>query len=422
MQGQLRFPESPTNDPFRNAEHLGGLGLGEVLVPDQVENLPRLVRKCLDLLVELGPVRQAAWFIRLGRRALQRSARGVLRPDSPAGVVGADPLGAVIVPRQVDQLAANLDRGQIEEARGDSGVMSFKAATEPQGGVLQDVVGLFPAGDAGIGPEHLPREPDEPVAGEAQELTPGRFVPGPQPVEAELDLGVWSVASAMASPPRSRAGSPRRQRSFDACATILPCRQGGQKPFREKIRSSMLRGDPTSAHQGGERTGRLDQHGSDPSRSPPSTFNEEKESVMRRVLMSLAISCTLASGLIGPATTAQAAPAERMTESGVGQTFTVWYRFPGQRWTGVFGLSFYDACTARPDHPSRRAILRRSRRTRPLSEAEGQSVPSGVEEGAGIGRSVVSRGPAPGHAALPLAGRLVDLVVTPGRARRFAGP
>jgi hypothetical protein len=28
-------------------------------------------------------------------------------------------------------------------------------------------------------------------------------------------------------------------------------------------------------------------------------------------------------------------------------TYTVWYRFPGQRWHGYGGYSYYDACQAR---------------------------------------------------------------------------
>ena len=127
MQDQLGLPPSPTDDALRDAEHLGGFGLGEVLVPDQVEYLPLLVWEGLDLLVELGPIGQAAGFVRLRRRAVKRPPGGAFRARPPTGIARTEPLGAVIVPRRSISSRRNWTAARLKKLRGDSGVASFKA-------------------------------------------------------------------------------------------------------------------------------------------------------------------------------------------------------------------------------------------------------------------------------------------------------
>ena len=66
-----------------HAQHLGGLGLGQALIPEQVEDLAILVREALDLAVELGPGAQTGRVIRIGghhclRRRLVRAIRRLL--------------------------------------------------------------------------------------------------------------------------------------------------------------------------------------------------------------------------------------------------------------------------------------------------------------------------------------------------------
>jgi hypothetical protein len=41
--------------------------------------------------------------------------------------------------------------------------------------------------------------------------------------------------------------------------------------------------------------------------------------------------------------------------SGYAATYTVWYRFPGQRWHGYSGYSYYDACQVRDSYLRRGA-------------------------------------------------------------------
>lgn len=40
-------------------------------------------------------------------------------------------------------------------------------------------------------------------------------------------------------------------------------------------------------------------------------------------------------------------------EAAAAATYTVWYRVPGQRWTGISGLSYYSACRLRDQYLER---------------------------------------------------------------------
>jgi hypothetical protein len=82
------------------------------------------------------------------------------------------------MPCQVDQLAAELHRGQVDEAAHRRGLDGVERPPEPQRGVLQDVVGLLPPAHAGVAPEHLASHPSQARAGELQEVVPHRLVVG----------------------------------------------------------------------------------------------------------------------------------------------------------------------------------------------------------------------------------------------------
>ena len=115
-------------------------------------------------------------------------------------VVGPEPLRAVVVPGQVDQLAADLGGGQAEEVacrrRGDRP----QGAVQADQGVLGDVVALLPAGDAGVALEHLAGQPRQPVTGAAQQRRPCRFVAVAEAIDTALDDGgVSSRAKAWSS-------------------------------------------------------------------------------------------------------------------------------------------------------------------------------------------------------------------------------
>jgi hypothetical protein len=59
--------------------------------------------------------------------------------------------------RQFDQLAADLDRGEIDNAA-HRGMDLLHRPAEPQCGVLEDVVALLPPRHRQIAPTHLARE------------------------------------------------------------------------------------------------------------------------------------------------------------------------------------------------------------------------------------------------------------------------
>ena len=105
-----------------------------------------------------------------------------------AGLVGPRALRAEIAPGQVEELAADLRRGQAEEVGGRRRLDLLQGTAEPQDRVLEHVVGLLPAMDAREIPEHLPRQAGQPVHRVDQQLVARRGVARPQAIDAPLDL------------------------------------------------------------------------------------------------------------------------------------------------------------------------------------------------------------------------------------------
>ena len=162
--------------------------------------------------MEFGPGRQPARVVgRLGRLRGHRPAvgggvassrsRGVVRPESPR---------ALVVPGQINQLAAHLSRGRAEEVAGRGRGDRPQGPVEADEGVLSHVVSLLSAGKAGIALEHLAGQPGQSVRGAVQQRRAGRFVADAETVDAALDDGgvvldghgpVPSLAPASATPP-----------------------------------------------------------------------------------------------------------------------------------------------------------------------------------------------------------------------------
>src|SRR5262249_4733373 len=64
----------------------------------------------------------------------------------------------------------------------------LERAVQADGGVLQHVVGLLPAVDVGVTPEHLAGELAQALAGAAEQLAARRLVAAADAVEAGLDV------------------------------------------------------------------------------------------------------------------------------------------------------------------------------------------------------------------------------------------
>ena len=81
-----------------------------------------------------------------------------------------------IAPGKVDQLAADLRRGQPEEIGSRRRPDLAQSATEPDDSVLQYVVGLLPAMNTGEVAEHDSRQPGQPFRSKFQELVKRRRI------------------------------------------------------------------------------------------------------------------------------------------------------------------------------------------------------------------------------------------------------
>ena len=115
----------------------------------------------------------------------------------PVGVVvGPEPLGAVVAAGQVDQLPADLGRRQVVEVPDALGPDLGQAPVQPHEGGLEQVVGLLPAPDVRVAPEHGTGQGHEPPLGQRDQPVTGRAVAGPEPVRA-------------GRPPRWSGPSPR---------------------------------------------------------------------------------------------------------------------------------------------------------------------------------------------------------------------
>jgi hypothetical protein len=80
---------------------------------------------------------------------------------------------ARIVPRQVDQLAAELRGGQAVEVECGGRRRGLKRAIEANQGVLKHIFGLFPAGHTWISPNHLLGQPAESLVGAFEQAQNG---------------------------------------------------------------------------------------------------------------------------------------------------------------------------------------------------------------------------------------------------------
>lgn len=92
--------------------------------------------------------------------------------------------------RQVQECSPDHDSSQVEEMANGFGLHFRQGPVQPQHGVLEHVVGLLPAPQVLAGMEHLPRQPQEPVASVVEEGVPGCFVAGQNLVNQQLQLRV----------------------------------------------------------------------------------------------------------------------------------------------------------------------------------------------------------------------------------------
>src|SRR5262249_38839142 len=142
----------------RHVENAGRFGLRQVLIPEQLEDLALVLGQRLDRAVELGPLRQQSRLTALVRRIEWWSARRAVRDRSGAVVMGAPAVRAEMVPGQVEQGAADLQRRQGEEAEGRSGSFVLQGQAEAAHGFLEDVAGVVPTAHAWeLATEHVVR-------------------------------------------------------------------------------------------------------------------------------------------------------------------------------------------------------------------------------------------------------------------------
>ena len=68
-------------------------------------------------------------------------------------VIGSIPFGSKVVARKVIQLTANLHTGQIEEVLDGLNPYILQGSVKPNHGILENVIGGFPAAEIGVVPE-----------------------------------------------------------------------------------------------------------------------------------------------------------------------------------------------------------------------------------------------------------------------------
>ena len=120
-----------------------------------------------------------------------------------------------IMPGQVDELTADLGRGQAEEVTGRGGRDRPERAVEADQGVLKNVVGLLPAVDAGILLEHLAGEPRQSVGGDREQPLTRRVVAGLEAIQPPCSTRFRS-SRTMAWP------QPGCNRHGDVCRPLRP--------------------------------------------------------------------------------------------------------------------------------------------------------------------------------------------------------
>jgi hypothetical protein len=93
-----------------------------------------------------------------------------------------------VVPGEVQQLPADVQRGQAEEVGRRGRPDLAQRPVQPDGGVLEDVAGFLPAPQPGEVPQHLAGQLRQPLTGTADQLGARRFVAGAQAVDPGLNL------------------------------------------------------------------------------------------------------------------------------------------------------------------------------------------------------------------------------------------
>jgi len=145
----------------RDSQHARRLFLGQALVIDQVEHLEFLRRQPLHQGMELGPFRQVTGLLGL----VVQGASLVVGGKAVGVVVGADALGAEVLLGQIEEFAAHLQGGEVEEMPDRFNLHLRQGPVQPDHGVLENIVGLFPAAQGRIAPEHRPGEFQQAFAG-----------------------------------------------------------------------------------------------------------------------------------------------------------------------------------------------------------------------------------------------------------------
>jgi hypothetical protein len=138
------------------------------MIEQQADHFTFFDRQPGNFLVESTPTLQVLGIVGFIDGFVCRS--GIIVVVEVALVVGALPARSEKVPGQIEQFTAHLLGGQGEKSLGRVRLDLFQRSQQTQDGVLEYVVRLRPAVDVGIVPEHLAREPFQPVAASAQQF------------------------------------------------------------------------------------------------------------------------------------------------------------------------------------------------------------------------------------------------------------
>lgn len=169
----------------RAAEHRGRLLVRSAVVEQQIDHLAIFLRQARGRLVEGSPLVEV---VRLVTRLVECSA-GVVRWAMVGVMVAAHALGSKVLATQVDELATNLERGQVDEVAGIDEVGGVEGPVQPNHGILEHIIGLFPARDAGVAAKHPAGESEESVAGMVDQEVPGGAVAPAGLLDKRLEPG-----------------------------------------------------------------------------------------------------------------------------------------------------------------------------------------------------------------------------------------
>jgi len=184
---------APLYGADRHVKQRRSIRLTQSLIKEQVDDFAFLLRKALDLGVELAPFRQVA--------RLKSAIRFVGRDGlSAASMVGPLTFRPVIVPCQIDQLPANLLRGQGQEFARGAWLDVFECACQLEQRSLEDIVGLYPTLHGRMALQHLPREPLQSGAEMAEQLIESAGISRAHPLEPILQLQGFRGGNSHAAP------------------------------------------------------------------------------------------------------------------------------------------------------------------------------------------------------------------------------